>query len=442
MNQIKKLFWLSLIVKLVLAAALPLSNDEAYYWVWSQHMQLSYYDHPPFVAWLFWLGNFMSWTAGSIRWPGVLLAHASLAIWLKLLTPFLNSEQRLLWLALALLSPLVGGSGLIVTPDVPLMFFYASSLLLFFKWIQNPSTRMALLFGVSMGLGFSSKYMMVLFAFSLLPVVIMQRTVRQSLWRSLPWLVIGGLVGSLPVWLWNFMHDFASWKFQANHGLGSAVWKPKWTLDYILIQIGLIFPPILYWAVKSRRMLILFHFLAWIPLAFFLFTTFRGYVEANWPIVAYPPLFALAVSHYPVNRSSLKITLGIWASLLITLAVAIFIRPSWTSKIKLREFHQFDSVIEMVKSRNPSPLFVRSYQMAAKMSFELNRPIYKLRGMGGRIDFYDFLPESEPSTQFYYLVALRREEFPAEILNRGDHVIEAVPIDDVYELLKMETSKP
>src|SRR5215213_10135897 len=34
-----------------LAARLNLSFDEAYYWLWSQHLQLSYYDHPPLVAW-------------------------------------------------------------------------------------------------------------------------------------------------------------------------------------------------------------------------------------------------------------------------------------------------------------------------------------------------------------------------------------------------------
>ena len=31
---------------------LPLHFDEAYYWVWSKHPQLSYFDHSPMIAWL------------------------------------------------------------------------------------------------------------------------------------------------------------------------------------------------------------------------------------------------------------------------------------------------------------------------------------------------------------------------------------------------------
>ena len=31
--------------------------DEAYYWNYAQHMDLSFYDHPPMVAWLIWLGT-------------------------------------------------------------------------------------------------------------------------------------------------------------------------------------------------------------------------------------------------------------------------------------------------------------------------------------------------------------------------------------------------
>jgi 4-amino-4-deoxy-L-arabinose transferase-like glycosyltransferase len=48
---------LSLAIKIVLAILIPLSLDESYYWVWGQNPQLSYYDHPPMVGWLFFLGR-------------------------------------------------------------------------------------------------------------------------------------------------------------------------------------------------------------------------------------------------------------------------------------------------------------------------------------------------------------------------------------------------
>src|SRR6185503_1452561 len=31
--------------------------QEAYYWNYSQHLDIGYLDHPPIVAWLIWLGT-------------------------------------------------------------------------------------------------------------------------------------------------------------------------------------------------------------------------------------------------------------------------------------------------------------------------------------------------------------------------------------------------
>ena len=43
---------LLLVLRAVMAALLPLSADEAYYWLWSKHLAAGYYDHPPMIAWL------------------------------------------------------------------------------------------------------------------------------------------------------------------------------------------------------------------------------------------------------------------------------------------------------------------------------------------------------------------------------------------------------
>lgn len=437
MKLILKIFWISLVVKLVIAALVPLTGDEAYYWVWSQHLQLSYYDHPPFVAWLYGLGSPFKFFPGSVRWPGVLLAHATLYLWLKILEPHLNIEQRRMWLWLALLSPLVGGSAIVVTPDLPLMFFYAVSILLFAKWQTDPNWRMSIGFGLAMGLGFSSKYMMVLFGLSILPVVLLNKKLRPKFFRQVPWLLLGVLAGSVPVWLWNFYHDFASIKFQAAHGLGRKAWKSSWTIEYVLLQIGVVFPVVFYWALRSgRRMPRLMHFLAWTPLVFFFFTTFRGYVEANWPIAAYPAIFALAVSWYPVNRRGLKFTAGFWGLAFTVLLVIILGKPSWSKSMKFKEFHQFDGVKEAV--RNLDPVYARSYQMAAKLSFDLDRPIYKLHGMN-RKDFFDFLEESEPKPNSVYYVAVEKNDsLPLQYRTAGHRELEKIPVDDTYEIRKVE----
>jgi len=439
----RKLFWAALAVKMVVAALLPLTNDEAYYWVWSRHMQWSYYDHPSMVAVLFWLGDWVRWLPGSVRWPGVLMAHGTLALWLALLRPYFNDKQILYWLGLALLSPLLGGSSIVVTPDLPYMFFFALSLWLFLRWVKTPHWPLSLALGVAMGLGFSSKYMMVLFGLSLLPVLFVSSEVRQAFGKG--WLSIGvGLIaGSFPVWIWNLLNDFASLRFQARHGLGAPVWKPFWTYEYVLAQVGLIFPPVLYWAVRTsfsttwrNQTQSVFLFLAWTPLVFFFCTTFRGFVEVNWPIGAYPALFALAVMAWPQASRGLKITFGVWGTALALLLFVLCFRPPLPGLSKLREFYQFDAIVARVKDY--TPLYARSYQMAAKLHYELQRPVYKLKGFN-RLDFYDFLEGSEPREKTYYFLAEHGDRLPNAYLERGHRQVEVIPIGERFELWRVET---
>jgi 4-amino-4-deoxy-L-arabinose transferase-like glycosyltransferase len=38
------------LVRLLLAATVPLLPQEAYYWTWSRHLDWSYFDHPPLAT--------------------------------------------------------------------------------------------------------------------------------------------------------------------------------------------------------------------------------------------------------------------------------------------------------------------------------------------------------------------------------------------------------
>ena len=47
----------AVLLRLIYIGAAQLIPDEAYYWNYAQHMDLSFFDHPPMVAWLIWLGT-------------------------------------------------------------------------------------------------------------------------------------------------------------------------------------------------------------------------------------------------------------------------------------------------------------------------------------------------------------------------------------------------
>src|SRR3569623_1440485 len=74
---------LLLVSRAVMTAMLPLSADEAYYWLWSKHLAAGYYDHPPAIAWLIRAGTALFGdTPFGVRFAGVLLSlPASWFVW-------------------------------------------------------------------------------------------------------------------------------------------------------------------------------------------------------------------------------------------------------------------------------------------------------------------------------------------------------------------------
>ncbi|HEU4798204.1 MAG TPA: hypothetical protein VFT63_04700, partial [bacterium] len=51
-NAILVLIALVTAIRAVVATRAPLIDDEAYYWLWAHHLDWSYLDHPPLIAYL------------------------------------------------------------------------------------------------------------------------------------------------------------------------------------------------------------------------------------------------------------------------------------------------------------------------------------------------------------------------------------------------------
>ena len=47
------------VLRIWVAGNMDFESDETYYWLWSRHMALSFYDHPPVVAYLIGLGTWL-----------------------------------------------------------------------------------------------------------------------------------------------------------------------------------------------------------------------------------------------------------------------------------------------------------------------------------------------------------------------------------------------
>jgi 4-amino-4-deoxy-L-arabinose transferase-like glycosyltransferase len=435
-NRFLKFWLLTFVLKLLLATILPLSPDEAYYWLWSKQLQLSYFDHPPFVAWLFYLSHWLEGVGQLVRLPFVLVGHFTVAIWFFILRDRFSWDDYKHWYILALASPMLGFGSLLGTPDVPHVFFWSLAIYYFQQALNRRLLRDYFIFGLALGLGFCAKYHMVLFVpFGVLYLLI-ERRWRDVRMSGVIITLLSGFFFSLPVLLWNYQNEFVSFKYQLHHGLGSSTWSAEWTLGYIAAEILLLFPWVFYVALRARpegkhRLLL---YLAWGPLLFFLGSSFKGAVELNWPIAAFPAVFAL-VLFVPNARKVTRAAWIFWLGFYIFAFSTALLLPVGNPIAKpFREPFRFRKLASLQERYHP--LYAGTYQIAATIWWENKAPLYKLRDMS-RFDYFDTLAGSLPQEDSFFLVQENWSTIPEWVEKAGFKTTVVEKIDPHYLVVKV-----
>src|SRR5580765_804363 len=147
-------------LRLVAAGTIHLTEDEAYYRLWAQHLQLGYLDHPPMIAWWIRAGETLfGETPLGVRFAAVLAS--GLNTWLVGdLARRLGAEPRTAFRAAlwynATLTVCLGG--MLATPDAPASLFWTVTLWLLAGAWKSGRTGWWLAAGVAAGLGVLSKY--------------------------------------------------------------------------------------------------------------------------------------------------------------------------------------------------------------------------------------------------------------------------------------------
>ncbi len=274
------------------------------------------------------------------------MGHGTFVIWYFLIRRHLSSIDLSSSLLLALASPLLGVGSSVITPDIPLVFFWSLSILLLLETLKNPKAITYALLGASLGLGFCSKYNIVLFVPTALIALGVTHQFSFVKWKYLVLTVVLGLIFSAPVIIWNAQNHFESFLFQTNHGLGAKSWNPEWTGEYILGQVALITPfllPLLWRLPAAPNLKILWVFLL-LPFSFFLFSSFKGHVEMNWPLASFPALMVLA-SQENFNPKLRWAYYGLWIPLLIFTTVHL-VKPVFSGMPgKINEPYRYQNLI-------------------------------------------------------------------------------------------------
>lgn len=240
------LFAILAVVSAWLCAALPVFSQEAYYWTYAQHPDLSYFDHPPMVAWLIWIGSHLFGDSGFGVRAGTWLCGMS-ATWLGvlLLRDFgVDRRGQAAWIVLAMVSPIVVMTHFLANPDAPLVA--AWTLTMWALWrARGGAMRWWLLAGVGAGLALLSKYSGAFLGLGGVLLLLADAPLRRQLRRPGPWLaVVLAMLVFLPVVWWNVQNDFESFRFQTTERIGKGQLGLIWFAEFVGGQIGVLHPAI------------------------------------------------------------------------------------------------------------------------------------------------------------------------------------------------------
>ena len=249
-------FYYSLLFLLISTKILFLLNgsllpDEAYYWLWSKNIDISFYDHPPLSSWI--QGIFSLANIGKYFEIRVVPTVCFLTIfffnmhWVKQFSNYSNDILQPLKGSVIFCSvPLYGIFLTISFPDAIMVLCIYLSGYYFFKFLHSCSQNeskfifwyLAIIFFSLSCLG---KYNAILYGLGIFLFVISNNTLRRIL---LP-VHLGTafsifLIFQLPIIVWNINHDFASVNFHLNTRLKFNFSFLSFTSDLLIFAIGVI----------------------------------------------------------------------------------------------------------------------------------------------------------------------------------------------------------
>ncbi len=249
-KNIFKLFVGILILRAIFALSIGFVDDDAYHWSWTQTMDWSYFDHPGMIAWLEWIttGIFGDTRLG-VRLPSFLCFSLVVYLVYEFAKDLFDQRAAIFTCGLLLFAPLWGFGGFVASPEPPFIVLWMLAMIVFWQGVREDEKQWSLkktwlLLGLIMGLGFNTKFPMILIApgFGLYLLATPNR--RKDLLSIWPW--VGVLIATaflLPILMWNLKYDWPSFRFQFHerHTGGGGMDIKRW-LGFLGMQIGLLSP--------------------------------------------------------------------------------------------------------------------------------------------------------------------------------------------------------
>ncbi|MCF8363298.1 MAG: glycosyltransferase family 39 protein [Prolixibacteraceae bacterium] len=359
------------------AATTGVHFDEAYYWLYSQQPALGYFDHPPVVSLLIFIGrNLMGGTMG-LRLMTVVLSTISITLLWDMIKTYGN--RPLLFWSIIYAIFLIHPYSFVATPDAPLFFF---SILFFYsykKFLEKSSFANIFLLALSTSLMIYSKYHGVLVAgFVILSNL---KLLKEKRFWYYALLVIVFLTPHL---IWQYNNDWVSFKYHLIDRQNTP-YSFLLSVEYIVVEFFLM-GGFISWLLLPKM------FgkkpqnewekgLKWMGigiLVFFLFSTSGGRYEAHWTLVATIPLVILSYSTLcKTNRWNQWIHTSGAVTLFLIITARIVLTTSIANNVKAFSlFHGWDKDARELQAHvNDHPVvFQDEWHRASRFAFYTQNP--------------------------------------------------------------------
>ncbi|MFM9972075.1 MAG: glycosyltransferase family 39 protein [Burkholderiales bacterium] len=258
--------------RLWLAAAFPITGDEAYFAIWGLIPAWGYYDHPPMVGWWLALLTHFSSATWVLRLPSLLVPL--LLAWGIYLSLRNTDREKALLAALAFSLLPLSVWNVFITTDTPLVLFCFLAGVAWWKampardvrWSSTTAhktrwggttahkTRWQVLAGVFLGLAFLSKYFSALLVLVFIADVLLSPRGERD-WRGLGIAFLCALpFGLFNLW-WNYEHCWANLMFNLYNRHDSAGLSWKSPLLFIVVVAYVLSPLALWQWLRGRSLL-------------------------------------------------------------------------------------------------------------------------------------------------------------------------------------------
>jgi len=378
--------------RLYYAGTLELAGDEAYYWLWSRHLDYGYYSKGPGVAWAIALTTrLLGDTERTVRLPAIMFSIVSSWALFRLAKRLFDAETAFWTLAVAAtLPPFLVGSWLMTIDPLSVAFWLLGAMALRDALDHDRLWAWAAA-GGAVALGILSKFtnLVELVCFA----IVLGRERGRAAWRRPgPWLMVGlALAGLVPPLVWNARHGWVTVQHLWSRGGLAEPFRPHLLsfLGFLATQAAIL-SPLYTWAlvalVRRRELWTArthaYEFLGAVSLPLMIgyaLLSFTGEWEANWtaPALAVAPvaLAGLAVEYIrrQPERRPRALTILLVHALLGAVAYAAAAGPWLFGNERFRRIGGAADLaqrVEALRQRHDASFVIAGgYQLASLLTF-------------------------------------------------------------------------